>query len=87
MHTEIDETRWIKTVIVEPFPVFFAHGSLPSESRRETARGPFYAPGSASYSAMSEANMAFELWRAEFLRERGWTVLVLTERRRACGGH
>jgi hypothetical protein len=66
--------EWIKTTVVEPFPVFFSHVAYPSESRRETAKGPFYAANSETWDFPKDA--AFCEWRAAGLREKGWTVTV-----------
>jgi hypothetical protein len=68
------QREWIKTTIAEPFPLFFSHVAHPSEGRRETAKGPFYAAGSVWWSSVEHA--AHTESRAAFLRERGWTVTV-----------
>lgn len=66
--------KWIKLTVREPFPVMFGHVAYPTESRRETARGPFYAAGSARY--LTPDQLAYAEWSATGLRERGWTVDV-----------
>lgn len=60
--------------IVEPFPVFYAHVSYPSERRRETAKGPFYNAPLKRHHESRE----FAEWVASGLREAGWTVILST---------
>jgi hypothetical protein len=66
--------RHIETTIEEPFPVFFAHVACPSERRRDTAKGPFYAAGMRHVDRPE--HRAFAEWRAAGLRAAGWTVRV-----------
>lgn len=68
---------FLVTTITEPFPVFYGHVGHPSESRRETAKGPFLAAGSRRYDDPS--HRAFVEWRAEHLRAAGFTVAVTEE--------
>lgn len=68
--------QWIEVEIEEPFPVFYSHVDCPSERKRETARGPFYAAHSTSYHAPSDKSRAWAEWSAAALREAGWTVNV-----------
>ena len=71
--------KYLVTTIVEPFPLFYSHVNWPSERRRETAVGPFYAANMKTYE--SPEHHAFVEWRAAGLREAGWTVLVTEELR------
>lgn len=73
--------QYIKTIIVEPFPLFYSHVSHPQERKRETAKGPFYQAGSSDVVAMTPENYQHALFAAQCLREDGWTVLVTTETR------
>lgn len=68
--------QWIEVEIEEPFPLFYAHVDCPSERKRETAKGPFYAANSKTYHAPTEKNRAWLEWSARGLREAGWTVHV-----------
>lgn len=67
------------TTIKEPFPVFFAHPAYPGERKRDTAKGPFYAAGMTHTDDLK--HRAFVEWRANGLREGGWTVGVREESR------
>jgi hypothetical protein len=67
--------------IVEPFPVFYSHVSYPSESRRETAKGPFYGANSVTYHPTDAKTRAWLEWCKQGLAERGWTMLVTEETR------
>lgn len=70
---------WIVMTIVEPFPLWFSHVAWPTEQRRETARGPFYAANSKRYFAPEHRAHAES--SAAYLRERGWTVILADEER------
>jgi hypothetical protein len=65
-------TKFIRTTIAEPFPVFYSH-TTPTCRRANDPRteGPFYAAGSEWFEPYSERNLAWKQSSAEHLRRDG----------------
>lgn len=64
--------RWIKTTIVEQFPVITNY----PHHRGDDNPGPFYAPNSEWHTLYSERAMKHAEFSASYWRERGYTVTV-----------
>jgi hypothetical protein len=68
-------TKWIRTTIAEPFPVFYSHVSQKARRCGE-AEGPFYAAGAEFFHLHDEQNLAWRQGAATNLRADGYTVSV-----------
>ena len=67
--------KWVRTTILEPFPVFFGHVNQKCKRANDPAtEGPFYAAGSEWFDLPE--NLSFREWCAEGLRKEGYTVTV-----------
>lgn len=62
--------QYVRTTIVEPFPVLYGHVNY------RQGDGPFYAAGSEHLAVHSKRTFAAKLAAAEHLRREGYTVSV-----------
>jgi hypothetical protein len=70
-------TKYVRTTIAEPFPVFYSHVNQKCRRANDPAtEGPFYAAGSTWLDPYSEKNLRFRQGAAEGLRRDGYTVTV-----------
>lgn len=75
MSTAAKSRKWVRTTIVEPFPVFYSHTNQKCRRANDPAtEGPFYAPGSEWFDFPE--HLAFRQAAAGHLRANGYTVNV-----------
>ena len=69
--------KFVRTVINEPFPLFYSHVNQRCRRANDPATdGPFYAAGSEWFDCYSPKTLAWKQQSAEHLRKDGYTVTV-----------